>query len=443
MSHVLHRSLLNDPVLALSGEGAYLYDHTGKRYLDACGGAAVSILGHNNPAVADAIKNQLQKLAYAHSSFFSTPVLEELADHLTSKAPGMNRVAFVSGGSEANEAALKLARQYFVEKGEAERSLFIARHQSYHGNTLGALAVGGNEWRRRAFKPLLIDAHHISACYEYRLKQANESRTDYGLRAANELEGMIQQLGPERVAGFIAEPVVGATLGAVPAVAGYFQRIREICDRYGVLLILDEVMCGAGRTGTLFAYEQEQIIPDIVTLAKGLAAGYQPIGAMLCRENIVDTIRSGSGFFQHGHTFMGHATAAAAALATLKVVQEQNLLLQVSERGASLQALLENALLSHPHVGDIRGRGLFLGVELVADPGSRKPFSPDLKIHARIKETAMAEGLLCYPMGGTLDGRSGDHILLAPPFIVSESQLQTIADTLKKVIDEVTRNAPT
>lgn len=440
MSQILHRSLLYDPPVAVRGDGLYIIDKAGNRYLDACGGAAVSNLGHNNPTVIQAIQQQAGTLPYAHSSFFTTQVVEELADTLVSSAPGMDKVLFVSGGSEALEAALKLSRQYFVEVGEPKRNLFIARKQSYHGNTLGALAVGGNEWRRRQFVPLLREGHYISPCYEYRWREPDESRETFGLRVADELEAKILELGPQNVAGFVAETVVGATAGAVAAVPGYFTRVREICDRYGVHLILDEVMCGVGRTGSLFAYEAEGIEPDIVTIAKGLAAGYQAIGALLTNERLHRSIKSGSGFFQHGHTFMGHATAAAAALATLKVIRDESLLDNVTARGASLLEKLRASLGDHAHVGDIRGRGLFIGIEFVRDRNSKEPFAPELKLHQEIKQQAMHGGLLCYAMGGTVDGFLGDHVLIAPPYVMEESHEDEI---VTKFAEAVTVALPT
>jgi adenosylmethionine-8-amino-7-oxononanoate aminotransferase len=426
--------LLSDPPLAVRGDGLCIIDEKGNRYLDACGGAAVSILGHNNERVIDAIRRQTEALPYAHTMFFSTTALEELGDTLITDAPGMEKVLFVSGGSEAVEAALKLSRQYFVEIGEPQRHLFIARKQSYHGNTLGALAVGGNQWRRRLFAPLLKQGNHISPCFEYRWRNGDESREAYGLRAADELEAKIQELGPENVAGFVAETVMGATVGAAPAVPGYFARIREICDRYGIHLILDEVMCGTGRTGSLFAYEQESIVPDIVTLAKGLAAGYQPIGALLTQGYLSESIKTGSGFFQHGHTFMGHATAVAAALATLRVIDDENLLENVTVRGASLKSKLQAALGDHTHVGDIRGRGLFIGIEFVKDRDTKEPFDPDLKIHQRVMTQAMGEGLLCYGMGGTVDGRLGNHILIAPPYTIEERHEDEIVTKMSATV---------
>jgi len=440
LNHVIHRSLRSDPVVAKSCDGAYIFDNNGKKYLDACGGAAVSNLGHNNSVIIDAIGKQIHSIAYAHSAFFTTDVLEEFAELVTSLAPGMDRALFLSGGSEANEAAFKLCRQYYVESGQPEKKLFIAREQSYHGNTLGALAVGGNEWRKRDFKPLLKEGHHISACFEYRLKHPDESSIEYGLRSANELEAKIIELGAENVAAFIAETVVGATAGAVPPVAGYFKRIREICDQYGVMLILDEVMCGVGRTGTMYAYENEDIIPDMVTSAKGLGAGYQPVGALLCQNYITDKLREGSGFFQHGHTYMGHASAMAGGLATLKYILENDLLKQVNAHGTLLTELLHKNLDNHPNVGDNRGAGLFIGIELVADRDTKQPYSPKLAVNKLIKKEAMKQGLLCYPMGGTLDGQNGDHILLAPPFIISESQVHDIATLVTSVIETVTND---
>ena len=436
MSHVFHRSLTQRYPTAIQGDGPYLIDSDNRRYLDASGGAAVSCLGHSDPEVIEAIRKQVGQLAYAHTSFFTTSVMEELADFLVARAPeGIDSVYFVSGGSEAIEAALKLARQYFIEIGQPQRKHLIARRQSYHGNTLGALATGGNEWRRKQFEPLLIGVSHVSPCYAYREQQTGESAETMGVRLAAELEAEILRLGAENVMAFVAEPVVGATLGAVTAVPGYFKRIREVCDRHGVLLILDEVMCGMGRTGTLFAAEQEGITADLITVAKGLGAGYQPIGATLVSQKIRDAIANGSGFFQHGHTYIGHATACAAALAVQKAIESRGLLARVNQLGDGLRARLQASLGDHPHVGDIRGRGLFQGIELVADRESKAAFDPALKLHAKLKQAAMAEGLMCYPMGGTLDGQRGDHILLAPPFILENHHLDEIAGKLLTAIN--------
>jgi adenosylmethionine-8-amino-7-oxononanoate aminotransferase len=436
MTHVLHRQINHAYPTAVSAKDIFIRDAAGKDYIDASGGAAVSCLGHSHPDVLAAMREQLDRLAYAHTSFFTTQVAEELADELVAHAPeGIEHVYFVSGGSEAIEAALKLARQFFVERGEVQRRHFVARRQSYHGNTLGALAVGGNEWRRRQFAPLLIETSHVSPCYEYRDRRADESPHAYGERLAKELEAKIEELGPETVLAFVAETVVGATLGAVAAVPGYFRRVREICDRHGILLLLDEVMCGMGRTGTLHACEQDGIIPDLMAIAKGLGGGYAPIGAVLASGTIVETIGKGSGLFQHGHTYIGHPLACAAALAVQRVIRRDNLLANVRQRGAYLADRLGHRFGNHPNIGDARGRGLFQAVEIVADRGSKEPFDPALKLHARIKREAMARGLMVYPMGGTIDGSRGDHVLLAPPFIVDAAAIDAIVERLGDAID--------
>lgn len=443
MNHVFHRDARTEPPVAVAGEGPYLIDREGRRYLDASGGAAVSCLGHGHRAVIDALKAQADKLAYAHTAFFSSEPAEALADMLI-KASGnvFERAYFVSGGSEGIEAALKLARQYFLETGEPQRELFVGRRQSYHGNTLGALAVGGNAWRRKQFAPLLMNVEHIAPCYAYRDCKEGESEADYGLRVANELEETLQRVGPKRVIAFVAETVVGATLGAVSAVPGYFKRLRQICDRYGILLILDEVMCGMGRTGTLYAYEQENIVPDMVVVAKGLGGGYQPIGATLVSKKIFDAVRGGSGFFQHGHTYLGHPMACAAALAVQHTIERERLLENVRMQGAALLAQLKERFAAHAHVGDVRGRGLFIGVELVADRATKSTFDPSLKLHARIKREAFARGLICYPMGGTVDGLHGDHVLLAPPYIINDHHRAEITDKLASAIDAALAGMP-
>ena len=436
MSHIFPRHSRADPPVAVGGEGCWLIDSSGKRYLDGSGGAAVSCLGHGDREVTEAIKAQLDQLAFAHTGFFTSEPAEALADLLIEHAPkGMDRVYLVSGGSEAVEAAIKLARQYWVEMGQPQRSRLIARRQSYHGNTLGALSAGGNAWRRAQFGPLLLDVSHIEPCYPYRGMREGETPEDYAIRAADALEAEIERLGPQTVMAFLAEPVVGATAGALAPPPGYFRRIREICDRHGVLLILDEVMCGMGRTGTLFACEQDRVAPDIVCVAKGLGAGYQPVGAMLCTADIHDAIAEGSGFFQHGHTYLGHPAAAAAGLAVLSAILGRGLPPRVREMGARLDAALAARFGQHPHVGDIRGRGLFRALEFVADRESRAPFDPERRIAPRLKAAAFAEGLICYPMQGTIDGRRGDHVLLAPPFIISEEEIETLVDRLSAALE--------
>lgn len=438
MTHVFPRHTKSNLPTAVGGEGCYLIDAQGKRYFDGSGGAAVSCLGHGDEEIVAAIQSQASKLAFAHTGFFTSEPAEELADLLIAHAPsGIDRVFLVNGGSEAVEAAIKMARQYFLEIGEPERCHLIARRQSFHGNTLGALAAGGNEWRRKPFAPLMIETSHIAPCFSYRDREEGETEFDYGQRVANELETQILAVGPQKVMGFMAETVVGATLGAVPAVNGYFKRIREICDQYGVLLILDEVMCGMGRTGTLFASEQELIAPDIVTIAKGLGAGYQPIGATLCTAKIYQAFENGSGFFQHSHTYMGHALACAAAKTVVNAILERQLLPRVVEMGGNLQKELIFRFGQHPNIGDIRGRGLFLGLELVAERDSKKPFDPALGINKKLKQAAFEAGLICYPMGGTIDGVNGDHVLLAPPFIMEEQHIGEIVDKLEVAISQV------
>ena len=442
MTHILHRQIGHRYPVAAGGQGVLIRDADGKEYIDASAGAAVSCLGHAHPDVLAAMHDQLDRLAYAHTSFFTSQVAEELADDLVAHAPaGIGHVFYVSGGSEAVEAALKLARQYFVERGEPQRRKIIARRQSYHGITLGALAVGGRERQRAQFAPLLFETHHVSPAYEYRDRRADETPEAYAARLAEELEAEIEELGGDNVIAFVAETVVGATLGAVPAVPGYFGRVREICDRHGILLILDEVMCGMGRTGTLHACEQEGISPDLMAIAKGLGGGFAPIGALLMHDRIFATIAAGSGAFQHSHTYMGHPLACAAALAVQRVIRRDNLLENVSLQGAYLARRLNERFGNHPFVGDVRGRGLFQGLELVVDRDTRQPFDPHLKLHARVKHEAMARGLMVYPTGGTVDGVAGDNVLLAPPFIIDRSTVDTIVDRLGDAIDAATAGA--
>ncbi|MGB2436334.1 MAG: aspartate aminotransferase family protein [Candidatus Puniceispirillales bacterium] len=438
MSHVFGRNAKATPPVAVAGEGCYLIDADGKRYLDGSGGAAVSCLGHSNQAIKEAVKSQIDDLAFAHTGFFTSKPAEELADKLIRLAPvGLDRVYFVSGGSEAVEAAIKLARQYHVERGEDERHILIARRQSYHGNTIGALSASGNLWRRQMFQPMLVETSHISPCYAWRDQKENETAFAYGQRVANELEAEILRLGAEKVMAFIAEPVVGATLGAVPAVDGYFCRIREICDRYGVLLILDEVMCGMGRTGHVFACAEDGIRPDILTIAKGLGAGYQPIGAMLASDHIFQTIADGSGFFQHGHTYLGHPVATAAANKVIDIIGTDDMMEDVRRKGHYLMTALMDRFGQHPHIGDIRGKGLFLGMEFVADRDSKTPFDPAKNINKKFKAAAFNAGLICYPMGGTIDGQYGDHVLLAPPFIITDQQINEMVDKIDFAVKEV------
>ncbi len=438
-SAVLHRSLTTDLAEVVGGDGAWLIDRTGRRYLDASGGAAVSCLGHSHPGVISAVQAQVARLAFAHTSFFTNAPAERLAARLIALAPpgfGAGRVAFVGSGSEAMEVALKLARQYHVERGEPTRSHFIARRLSYHGNTLGALAVGGNPGRRELYAPMLMAASHIAPCHPYRFRTEGETEADYGRRVADELETEIIRIGPARVAAFIAEPVVGATLGCVAAVAGYFPRIREICDRHGVLFIADEVMCGMGRTGTWFACEQDAVCPDIVTVAKGLGAGYQPLGAVLASQRVVTAIAEGSGVLANGHTYMSHAVACAAGDAVITAIEQEDLLTNVRRRGVDLQARLVAQFAQHPHVGDIRGRGLLRAIELVRDRATKDPFPRAARLAENIRHTAQELGLICYPSAGSADGERGDHVLLAPPYNVTDAELEICVDRLAAALTQ-------
>jgi adenosylmethionine-8-amino-7-oxononanoate aminotransferase len=443
MTRIVHRTIAQQYPVAARGEGIRIWDTAGKEYIDASGGAAVSCLGHSHPDVLAAMHAQLDKLAYAHTSFFTTQVAEELGADLVEHAPpGTSHVYFVSGGSEAVEAALKMARQYFVEIGEPERRHIIGRQQSYHGNTLGALAVGGNMWRRKQFAPLLMESHHVSPCYAYRGKRADESPRQYGERLAAELEAKIESLGPKTVMAFIAETVGGATAGCVLPVEGYFRRVREVCDRHGILLILDEVMCGMGRTGTLHACEREGVSPDLMAIAKGLGGGFAPIGAVLVGSKVYDAFAKGSGLFQHGHTYLGHPLACAGALAVQRVIRRDSLLANVRRQGEHLTRRLKERFGNHHHVGDVRGRGLFQAIELVKERAAKEPFDPAHKLHARIKQQAMARGLMVYPMGGTVDGSKGDHVLLAPPFICREAEIDTIVERLGEAVDAAIASLP-
>ncbi|EFH12111.1 aspartate aminotransferase family protein [Pseudoroseomonas cervicalis] len=443
MSHLIHRSLRSDPPLAVSGQGIWLRDAAGRAVIDGSGGAAVACLGHGHPRVLAAMRAQMERLCYAHTSLYSCESAEALADKLVGHAPGgLTHAYFVSSGSEGSEAALKLARQYFLEIGQPQRQRVIARRQSYHGNTLGALAAGGNAMRRAPYAPLLAEAFsHVSACYPYRGQEAGESEADYVARLAAELEAEFQRLGPDTVMAFMAETVVGATLGCVAAPEGYFRAVREICDRHGALLILDEVMCGMGRTGTLHAWEQEGVAPDIQVIAKGLGGGYQPIGGILATGRVVAALRDGSGGFKHGHTYQAHPMACAAALAVQQVIEEAGLVAHVARRGAQLEAALVERLGNHAHVGEIRGRGLFLAVELVADRAGRTPFEPGLALHERVRDAALARGLACYPMNGTIDGRLGDHAILAPPYIVTEDEVAMIAERFCGAVEDAVASA--
>jgi adenosylmethionine-8-amino-7-oxononanoate aminotransferase len=438
MSSLLYRQIAGSYPVAARGEGAFITDRDGRRFIDACGGAAVSSVGHGHPKVLAAMREQLDRVDYVHTSFFTTEATEALADELVAHAPpGMTRVILLSGGSEAMESALKLARQTALERGQAGRTKVISRRQSYHGNTLGALSISGNVGRRKVYAPLLFEAHFIDPCFSYRQRRDGESEEDYGIRAASELEAKILELGPKTVLAFTAETVVGATAGAVPPAPGYLRKVREICDRHGVLLILDEVMCGMGRTGTLHACEQEGVAPDIMAVAKGLGGGYAPIGAVFASKAIHQALAAGSGTLQNGFTYMGHPFACAAALAVQRVIQEEDLLANVRRQGEILHCALEDRLGQHANVGDIRGRGMFLAIEFVEDRETKRPFDPGRKLHELVRQAAMEEGLLVYAMGGTIDGTQGNHVMLAPPYTIDDDLSGEIAARLAVAVQRV------
>ena len=432
MGRLLQREPGVDSPVAVRGEGVYLFDRRGNRYLDAAAGGGVSCLGHSDAEVIAAMKEQLDRVAYANNSVFSNIPAETAAQSLGEHSPaGLDQVYFVSGGAEAVEAALKITRQYFVELGESERRFIVGRRHSFHGNTLATVALGGNASRHALFEPLLPERKHISACYAYRDQTPSESAEEYGKRVADELDLLAHELGPRSIAAMVVETVVGATLGAVPAVSGYFRRLREICDRHGILLIMDEVMCGMGRTGRLFAFEQEGVTPDIVCVSKSLGAGYQPIAAMIVSRRICQAIATGSGTIQHFHTYQAHPVACAAAQAVLAKVVRPEMLAQVRARGDRLMRQLRERLGGHPHVGDIRGRGLFVGVEFVRDRATRERFEPSQRINVAVKREAMRLGLtVTGPIAAV-----NDCVMLSPPYIVTESDIDLIADLFDQAVE--------
>jgi adenosylmethionine-8-amino-7-oxononanoate aminotransferase len=439
MSRIIHRSLLTDPKIAVSGKGLLVTAEDGLEVIDASGGAAVACIGHGDERVVRAITEQASSIAYAHTVFFTCQAAEDLAELLVGEEPGgLSHAYFVSSGSEAMEAALKLSRQYFLEIGQPQRNRYIARRQSYHGNTLGALGLGGNMARREPYAPILADCFsHVSPCFAYRGQGEGESDSDYVARLAAELDAEFQRLGPDSVIAFVAETIVGATAGCVTALPGYFPAMRAVCDKYGALLILDEVMCGMGRSGTLHAWEQEGVTPDIQTIAKGLGGGYQPIGAILASKRIVQALAQGSGAFKHGHTYQAHPVACAAALAVQRIIRQDGLLANVQAMGARLEGALNDRFGNHAKIGDIRGRGLFWALEFVEDRSSRRSFDPARKINDAVKDAAMAEGVMIYPMGGTIDGKVGDHVIIAPPYTATAAEIDTIVARLGKAVERV------
>ncbi|MEY3285879.1 MAG: hypothetical protein RL500_609 [Pseudomonadota bacterium] len=442
MSRVFQRYMRKPYPVAVAGDGPYIIDKEGKRYLDAASGAGVSSLGYSDAAVSAAIARQAKELAYVYNAYFTTEPAEQLAQALVEMTPkGLDWVFFGSGGSESMDGALKMALQFHIDNGQPSRRTFISRRQSYHGCALGGLAVSGNVIRRMLFEDVLMQVEFVSPCYAYREMESQETADQYVARLAQELEDTILRLGPHTVAAFIAEPVVGATNGAVPALPGYFKAIKAVLDRYGILFIADEILTGSGRTGTYLSIEQDEVTPDLVTLAKGLGAGYQPISAILVSDRVFNVIADRRGYFIHGHTYNASATPCAAALAVITQIRERDLLARVQQQGMKLRGALQDRLSQHPHVGDIRGRGLLIGLELVRERESKQTFDAQAMVWAQVQQQAMARGLICYPMGGTADGMNGDHILLAPPFIIDDVHIAEIVDTLAVSIDAAVANA--
>jgi len=436
MSSVLHRTVEERPPIAISGDRLILRLNDGREIIDASGGAAVACLGHGNRRVADAIGKQAARLAYAHTGFFSSEPAEALAELLVGSQPGdLTHAFFVSSGSEAMESALKLARQYHLERGEPQRVHYISRRQSYHGNSFGSLAASGNLARRTPYEDVLPKHFsRVSPCFPYHYQLEAETDSAYVARLAKELDEEFERVGPNRVIAFIAETVVGAVAGCVSAVPGYFTAIRKVCDRHGALLILDEIMCGMGRTGTTHAWEREQVFPDIQTIAKGLGGGYQPIGALLVSKRVIQALSDGTGAFVHGHTYQAHPVACVAALEVQRIIREEALLRNVEKMGSYLGECLRSEFAGHPFVGDIRGRGLFWALEFVANRDRKQSFAPNLGISERIKQTALGLGLGIYPTAGTADGVNGDHLIVAPPYIVNSIEVETIVRRLAESI---------
>ncbi|MGR3965381.1 aspartate aminotransferase family protein [Pseudomonas sp. 910_23] len=437
MSKVIYKNLNSSPILAVGGSGVWLEDATGKRYLDTCGGVAVSSLGHGHPRIAAAFEREAKKLAWAHAGSFTTAAAEELAERLVAASGGLARAQFLSGGSEVMELAMKIAYQYQCERGLPDKSVFISRQQSYHGSTLGTLSISGNPQRQSVFGRLFAPAEFVSPCYAYRDQRPDESQEQYATRLADELDAKIRSLGSENVAAFFAETVVGSTNGAVPAVPGYFRKIKAVCERHDVLLILDEVMAGMGRTGQLFAYTDDGIVPDMVAVGKGLAAGYMPISALLISDRVHSVMARGSGVLGNGQTHVNHPLACAIALEVQQVIVEEDLLTQVRQRGEQLRTWLRESLADLDIVGDVRGRGLFVGVEFVESRSTKAPFRGGGAYAAALKHEALQRGLLIYPGSGTVQGTQGNHVLFAPPFITSEGELGQMVERFNAVVRAV------
>lgn len=439
--HLFHRSLAVSPSMVESASGINLHLSNGQSVIDACGGAAVAIIGHGSEEVQQAIIKQAQRVSYVHTQAYSTPVAEELADFILEGTPyGLEKALFVGSGSEAVESAMKLARQYHFERNEPERIHFVSRKQCYHGNTMASMSISSNLARKVPYRGFSYPhVSHVSPPYAYRYKLDGETDAQFTARLLQELEDEFLRVGPEKVIAFIAETVIGATSGCVTPPLGYLAGVREVCDKYGILLILDEIMCGTGRTGTFFAFEQENVVPDIVTVAKGLGGGYAAIAAMYVHGKVVDALRHGSKALNHGHTYQAHPISCAAALAVQKIVRRDRLVDRCNEMGHTMEKLLRSELGGCESVGDIRGRGLFWGVEFVKDRKTKEVFDPKVMFGAKVQQAAFESGVAVYPGTGTVDGVRGDHVLLAPPYTVTEDELRTICKVLREAVESQER----
>ncbi|OAP60648.1 hypothetical protein AYL99_05650 [Fonsecaea erecta] len=447
---LLHRSLHARPYQVTAAKGLYLTLSDGRTIMDACGGAAVACLGHGNEEVLQAVARQMSTgVSYIHSLTYTTDSAEQLAHHLIDGPQGagrfgLERAYFVNSGSEAMDAALKLARQYFFELGQTtprgSRSHFVSRKQSYHGTTVGAMNVSSNLPRKVPYACFQLDnVSWVTPAYAYQYSdwRRGQSEEEFAQALVDELDAHFQAIGPEKVVAFIAEPLVGATSGCTPAPRGYFRGVRRVCDKYGVLLILDEVMSGMGRTGTLFAFEQEDVVPDLVTVGKGLGGGYAPVAGVLIHKKIVDVLRAGSSSFNHGHTYQAHPVGCAAALAVQQILRRDGLVENVARLHRVVYGLLVDALGPAKYVGDIRGRGLFWGIEFVRDKSSRESFAPHVGFGARFQALAFDLGVAVYPGSSTVDGTRGDHAILSPPYNVTEDELRKIVDVMKAAYDRL------
>lgn len=443
-SHLMHRSLLHPPETVTSASGVYLTLSSGRKILDGCAGAAVAIIGHGNTEVRDAMMTQACEVSYVHTLTYTTSSAEYLANYILEGEPfGLTRAYFVGSGSEAMDSAMKLARQYHVENGQPERVRFVSRRQAYHGNTIGAMSVGSHVARRAPYENaiLLDNVSYVSPAYEYRVRKDGETEEEYSKRLVDEVETEFLSVGPEKIMAFIAETVGGATAGCITPPAGYFSGVSKLCKKYGILLILDEVMCGVGRCGTFFAFEQDgDVQPDIVTTGKGLGGGYVPIAATLVHRNIIETLKKGTASFNHGHTYQAHPVSCAAALAIQKIIRRDDLVSRSATLGKRLHKSLIDTFQDLEFVGNIRGRGLFWGIEFVQNKKTKAPFDSKIHFGVKVQERAFELGLAVYPGMGTADGLTGDHVIVSPPLTINEEEMDIMISLLKRAYDDVASN---